>query len=118
MGSMHEQQGMREPQGYIFEKLSIFSSALSAALRSLGLRLKTADDSIAPAGLDSPSSTPASLGTIDSQHHPILQGIGASVDRAVQDAATAEPETRHVLHEALEEERMARHNPIHTQALK
>lgn len=115
---MDAQGGMREPQGYIAEKLSIFTGALSAALRSLGLRVKTADDSIPPAGLDSPSSTTASLSTADSPHHPILQDIGASIDRAVQDAATAEPEARQVLHEALEEERMARHNPIHTQALK
>jgi hypothetical protein len=115
---MDEQQGMREPQGYIAEKISIFAGALSAALRSLGLRVKTADDSIPPAGLDSPSSPTASLGTSGSPHHPVLQDIGASVDRAVQDAATAEPETRHMLHEALEEERMARHNPMHTQALK
>lgn len=91
------------PKGYVAEKLSLLTSALAAALRSLGLRLKVADDSTAPA-VDSPVSTAESPAA--GPRHPILQEIGATVDRNLQDAATAEPQTRQLLLNAMQEERI------------
>lgn len=85
-------------QGYIAEKVYLVTAAVWSALRCLGLRLKTADDSIA-----APLAEPASS---LKQHHPILQDIGASVDRVLQDIATTEPHTRQLLCVAREEERV------------
>lgn len=93
------------PKGYVAEKLSLVSSAIAAALRSLGLRVKVADDSTAPA-VDSPTSTVESPVAASSPRHPILQEIGATVDKNLQDAATAEPQTRQLLLNAMQEERL------------
>lgn len=93
---------MPPPQGYIAEKVSLVTAAVWSALRSLGLRLRTADDSIAaPNVLLGEPATASSP-----KQHPILQDIGASVDRALQDIATTEPHTRQLLSEALEDERV------------
>lgn len=105
--------------GYLAEKLSLLSSTVNAALRSLGLRLKVADDSSTTAELDSPTSTAnaESAGAASQAANPsipkqpILQDIGDTLDRALQDAATAEPQTRHLLLEAMEDERMERVAP-------
>lgn len=89
------------PKGYIADKVSLVTTAVLSALRSLGLTLRTADDSIA-----APNMLPGEPAASSSpKQHPILQDIGASVDRALQDIATTEPHTRQLLSEALEEER-------------
>jgi hypothetical protein len=96
--------------GYLAEKLSLVSSTVNAALRSLGLRVRVADDSTTADQLDSPTSTAnaQSVGgaSPSSPKQPILRDIGDTLDRALQDAATAEPQTRHLLLEAMEDERM------------
>lgn len=102
------------PQGYFAEKLSLLANALSAALRSLGLVVQVKDDSHpVPAAAHQPLPMHAS------RQHPILQDLGATVDKALQDAAaTSEPHTRHLLHDAMEEDRLARANPIHGEVFK
>lgn len=92
---------MPPPKGYIAEKVSLVTAAVWSALSSLGLRLRTADDSIAAPNVLLGEPTASSP-----KQHPILQDIGASVDRALQDIATTEPHTRQLLSEALEEERV------------
>lgn len=106
---------LKHPQGYIAEKFTILSSALAAALRSLGLSVRTVDDSHPVESATSPSST---YSLPPSPKHPILQDLGAKVDKALQDAATAEPEMRHALLDAMEDDRVARNNPIHSQLLR
>lgn len=118
---MMAQQQPDEPglhsQGYIAEKVQLVSNALASALRAVGLRLKTVDDSAADP-LGSPTGSSNSAPGASSPKHPILQDLGATVDKALQDAATAEPETRHVLLEAMEEDRLARNNPTHSRLLR
>lgn len=75
------------------------------------MRLKVADDSL-PA-----PPTPLADPGMESPKQALLQEIGAKVDMALQDANNADPHARHVLQEAIEEDRL-RHNPVHEQLLR
>lgn len=107
-----EQNALSPPQSYIAQAVSILYTTLNGALRSMGLRLKVADDSL-PA-----QPTPSADPGMESPKQALLQEIGAKVDRSLQDASTADPHARQVVQEAIEEDRLARHNPVHEQLLR
>lgn len=105
MASPSRHDTLPEPQGYLASTLTQLYTAASAALRAVGVRFSTVDDSIE--GQEEPHHLPATAGS-SNHHHAILQDIGASVDQALQDASIAAPHTHHVLSEALEEDKLAR----------
>lgn len=114
--SSSEDIGLGHPRGYVAEKLSLVGSAFVSALRAFGLVVKVTDDTrtTCPGDMPSTSNSHAPAAPSLQQHGslkvPGLHDMGAGLERMLQDTAcTPDQHTHQVLADAMQEERMARH---------